>query len=80
MCVVVLSTHKHCDSGGECWCVQSQHLPAIPEGFPKSGAVAICHTLGKLGHASLVFDQKIQRGGQTLFETLITIACVDRAS
>ncbi|WP_300442600.1 tol-pal system-associated acyl-CoA thioesterase [Zoogloea sp.] len=37
-------------------------------------------TLGKLGHASLVFDQKIQRGGQTLFETLITIACVDRAS
>ena len=37
-------------------------------------------TLGKLGHASLVFDQKIQRGGQTLFEALITIACVDRAS
>lgn len=37
-------------------------------------------TLGKLGHASLVFDQKIQRGGQTLFEALITIACIDRAS
>lgn len=37
-------------------------------------------TLGKLGHASLVFDQKIQRGGQILFETLITIACVDRSS
>lgn len=36
-------------------------------------------TLGKLGHASLVFDQKIQRGGQTLFEALITIACIDRA-
>ena len=37
-------------------------------------------TLGKLGHASLVFDQKIQRGGQILFETLITIACIDRVS
>lgn len=37
-------------------------------------------TLGKLGYASLVFDQKIQRGGQTLFEALITIACIDRAS
>ena len=37
-------------------------------------------SLGKLGHASLVFDQKIQRGGQTLFEALITIACIDRAS
>ena len=40
----------------------------------------VVSTLGKLGHASLVFDQKIQRGGQILFETLITIACIDRVS
>ncbi len=37
-------------------------------------------TIGRLGHASLIFDQKILRGGQPVFDAQITIACIDAAA
>ncbi|NTV09377.1 MAG: tol-pal system-associated acyl-CoA thioesterase [Zoogloea sp.] len=34
-------------------------------------------TIDKLGHASMVFAQKINRGEDTLFDAQVVIACVD---
>jgi acyl-CoA thioester hydrolase len=37
-------------------------------------------TIDKLGHASITFDQKVLRDGKSIFDALITIACVSRVS
>ena len=35
-------------------------------------------TIGKLGHASVTFHQKVLREGVTIFDAQIVIACIDR--
>ncbi|HRP96853.1 MAG TPA: tol-pal system-associated acyl-CoA thioesterase [Rhodocyclaceae bacterium] len=40
-------------------------------------ALTVETRISKLGRASLVFSQKVLRGSELLFDSLITIACVD---
>src|SRR5574337_618171 len=40
-------------------------------------ALQVVSTLDKLGGASLVFGQRVMRGGELLFDAQIAIACID---
>lgn len=39
-------------------------------------ALEVCSRVARLGHASIVFDQRVLRGAETLFQAQVTIACV----
>jgi len=50
-------------------------LPAVLDDL-----LEVVSTISRLGHASLVFDQKVLRDGQAIFDAQITIACIDRVA
>ena len=52
--------------------VQAEYLQAAR----LDDLLEVSASVSSLGRASLVFDQKIRRNGQLIFEALVTIACV----